>query len=88
MLLIPNAEGKSPLQTAIERNLEGSLELILNYIMKLGHFGLMEKILQKYPELKKKNINAVLIYLSSSHKKRYMDAFTKELPFACKNIDL
>ncbi|CAI2381450.1 unnamed protein product [Moneuplotes crassus] len=67
MLVLENNEGKSPLQLAIENNSARIIELMLNCLLKLGHFSLSRKIFINFTNLFKMNLRSFEKYLNSCY---------------------
>lgn len=67
MLVLENNEGKSPLQLAIENNSARIIELMLNKLLKLGHFSLSSKIFTNFSTLFKLNLRSFERYLNSCY---------------------
>jgi hypothetical protein len=67
MLVLEDNSGKSPLQLAIENNSARIIELMLNCLLKLGHFSLSRKIYTDFPTLFKMNLRSFEKYLNSCY---------------------
>jgi hypothetical protein len=67
MLVLEDNNGKSPLQIAIENNSARIIELILNSLLKLGHFSLSRKIFTDFSTLFKMNLKSFEKYLNSCY---------------------
>jgi len=67
MLVLEDNTGKSPLNLAIENNSAKIIELMLNYLLKLGHFSLSKKIFTNFSILFKMNLRSFEKYLNSCY---------------------
>jgi len=67
MLVLEDNDGRSPLQIAIENNSARIIELILNSLLKLGHFSLSRKIFVDFSTLFKMNLRSFEKYLNSCY---------------------
>ena len=67
MLILEDSTGKSPLQLAIENNSPRIIELMLNSLLKLGHFSLSRKIFPYFSTLFKMNLRSFEKYLNSCY---------------------
>jgi len=67
MLVLENNEGKTPLQLAIDNNSARIIELMLNCLLKLGHFSISKKIFHNFSSLFKMNLRSFEKYLNSCY---------------------
>lgn len=67
MLVLEDNEGNSPLKLAIENNSPRIIELILNCLLKLGHFNLSRKMFIHFSTLFKLELRAFEKYLNTCY---------------------
>ena len=99
MLVLENSQGKSPLQLAIDNNSARIIEMMLNCLLKLGHFSLSRKIFTNFSTLFKMNLRSFEKYLNTCYfETEQMRSINKlDLPesqgtirehFACSILDV